>query len=435
VRTRVEAALVAPVAVRVMDLEEGLADLRLPRPRLSTSYRSLLAIARLGGDPLGAAVIPIDPDGGVSRDRLELELRSQLEAELGEAFARRGLELPPSLADRVPPPPRHGRRNTPERGRSVSVVVPTCRDPVGLERCLRSILGCDYDEFEVIVVDTPESSATRRMVAERFADEPRLRYVEEPSPGLSRARNTGLSLAEGEVVAITDDDVTVDSGWIRRCAEAFERADDVACVTGLILPLALETHSQVLFEQYTGFGKGFRRRTYRLRESRGADPLFPYTPGLIGSGANTVLRADVGRRLGGFKTSLGAGTLAMGGDELELYIRLLQAGYAVAYEPGAIVWHEHPDGMARLRRQVYRYGVGLGAMLTQQLVAGPDRAGLLRAVPAGIRYARDPGSGKNARKSADYPRHLDRLERVGMLVGPAAYMASAVLATGRALRA
>jgi O-antigen biosynthesis protein len=296
-------------------------------------------------------------------------------------------------------------------------------------------LVCDYDEFEVIVVENrPGSSATLRMIAERFAEEPRLRYVEESSPGLSRARNAGLRVAEGEVVAFTDDDVIVDSAWIRRCAKAFERADDVACVTGLILPRELQTCSQLLLEQFAGFGKGFRRRTYRLREARGADPLFPYTPGMIGSGANTVLRADVGRHLGGFETRLGAGTPARGGEDLELYIRLLYEGYAIAYEPGAIVWHEHPDGTARLRRQVYGYGVGLGAMLTQQLVAGPERSALLRAVPAGISYARDPGSRKNALKRADYPRRLDWLERVGMVVGPAAYIASAVMATRRALR-
>ena len=73
----------------------------------------------------------------------------------------------------------------------------------------------------------------------------------------------------------------------------------------------------------------------------------------------------------------------------------------------------------RLRRQVYRYGVGLGAMLAKQLIAGPERGELVRAVPAGVRHARDPASRKNAGKPADYPRRLDWLERLGMLVGPA----------------
>jgi hypothetical protein len=63
--------------------------------------------------------------------------------------------------------------------------------------------------------------------------------------------------------------------------------------------------------------------------------------------------------------------------------------------------------------------------LAKQLILGPERRGLLRAVPAGIRHVRDPKSRKNAGKPPDYPRRLTWLERLGMLVGPAAYVLSA----------
>jgi GT2 family glycosyltransferase len=417
------AVLVAPAAVRIVNLDEPLVDLRLPPARLGGSYRSLVAIARLDGDPIGSAVIHLDREGRVARDRLALELRRQLVVELGSALARRGLDLPPSLTEGVPRLP--GRRRPTARRRSVSVVVTTCRNPVALARGLRSILACEYDDLEVIVVENrPGPPDTRLMLAEEFGDDPRVRYVEEPARGLASARNAGLAVAEGELVAFTDDDVVVDSAWIRRSAEAFERRDEVACVTGLILPVELETETQLLLEQFMTLGKGFSRQTYRLPETLCEYPLLPYTPGVIGSGANTVLRADVAWQLGGFDASLGTGTPAAGGEDLDLYIRLLQEGHTVAYEPSAVVWHAHPDGMAKLRRQVYGYGVGLGATFSKQLVAGPDRQTLLRAVPAGIRYLRDPTSRKNAGKSAGYPRRLDWLERLGMLVGPAAYLAS-----------
>jgi GT2 family glycosyltransferase len=420
--------LVAPAAVRMVELDEPLADLRLPPPRLGETYRSLLAVARLDGDPLGAAIIPVQAGGLVPRDRLALELRRQLDTELADAFARRGLELPAALPpEGIPSLPGRDRRRTSGRPRSVSVVATTCGNPVAIERCLRSILACDYSEFEVIVVENrPASSATRRMLAERFGHEPRVRYVEEPLPGLSRARNAGLKVTEGEVVAYTDDDVIVDPAWLQRCADAFERADDIACVTGLILPLELETDSQLLLEQFGGFSKGFKRRTWRLPSACESHPLLPYTPGVIGSGANTALRADIATKLGGFDTALGAGTPAAGGEDLDLYIRLLLEGCVVAYEPSAIVWHEHPEALSPFRRRVYRYGVGLAATITKQLVAGPERLELLSAVPAGVRYALDPASPKNAGKGDDYPRRLNWIERLGMLVGPAAYLASAL---------
>jgi GT2 family glycosyltransferase len=425
-------ALAAPAAVRVVDLEAPLAEIWLPSGRLGESYRSLVVVVRLDGDPLGVATLSVGHHGLVSRDRLVRALRRQLDAELHEAFAHRGLALPKSLPPEGILAPNGRGGGSARLRRSVSVVVTTCCNPRALERCVLSIFASDYEDFEVIVVENrPGSSATRRMLAERFEDELRLRYVEEPCAGLARARNAGLAMAKGEIVAFTDDDVVVDPGWLRHCEEAFERADDVACVTGLIVPLELEDDSQLLLEQFASFGKGFHRETFRLPEARETHPLLPYTTGVLGSGANTVLRANVARKLGGFETTLGAGTPAAGGEDLDLYTRLLQAGYAVAYEPSAIIWHEHPDGMSRLRRQVYRYGVGLGAMLTKQLVVGPERLGLLRAVPAGVRYARDPSSRKNAAKTPGFPRHLAWLERLGMLIGPVAYVLSAFTAAIR----
>jgi GT2 family glycosyltransferase len=405
--------LVAPVAVRMFDLESPPPQVRLAPSRLGEPYRSLLAIARLRGDPLGAAVLPVGREGSVSRGRLARELRRQLETELTGSLPR--------------------TRHRPDaRLRPVSVVVTTCQEPQVLRRCLRSILESDYDDFEVIVVENrPGAPDTRRMLAEEFLEQSRVRYVEEHARGLASARNAGLAAADGDLVAFTDDDVVVDQCWIRRSAEAFDRGDDIACVTGLILPLELETEAQVLLEQFMTLGKGFSRQSYRLPEARSEHPLLPYTPGLIGSGANTVLRVDVAERLGGFDANLGTGTPAIGGEDLDLYIRLLQEGHTVAYEPSAIVWHAHPDGMANVRRQVYRYGVGLTATLTKTLIAGPNRRALVRAVPAGIRYMRDPTSRKNASKSAEYPRRLDWLERVGMLVGPTAYLASLVRPTPR----
>jgi GT2 family glycosyltransferase len=439
-RSRIEALLadgasplVAPAAVRMVDLDARFTDLQLSRAHGGTPYQTLLAVARLNGDPLGTCTISIDETGWVSRRRLARELRRRFEPELREAYARRDLDLPASLPRAgVPSEPRTPYpASTPP---PVRVVVATCSDPVALERCLHSIFACDYGDFEVIVVENrPASPATRQMLSERFADEANLRYVEQPRRGASWARNTGLALAAGDIVAFTDDDVVVDPAWIGRCAGAFERAPDVACVTGLILPLELETDSQVLLEEFAGFGKGFDGQVWRLPEARDENPLLPYTPGTIGSGANTVVRADVARRIGGFDTTLGPGTPSTGAEDLDLYTRLLREGCAVAYEPSAIVWHEHPEGMPRLRRQVYSYGVGLGALLGKQLVRGPERLELLRAVPGGIRYARDPTSRKNAGKSTGYPRRLEWLERLGMLIGPAAYLLSMVVAAIRRL--
>jgi O-antigen biosynthesis protein len=140
---------------------------------------------------------------------------------------------------------------------------------------------------------------------------------------------------------------------------------------------------------------------------------------LIGGGANTVVRADRTRRLGGFDIALGSGTPSAGGEDLDLYLRLLRAGYAIAYEPRAIVSHGHADARSR---QAFRRGVGLGATLSKQLFAGSERRCPLRRVSAGVSLLL--GLRGSARKAGGHPRHRKWLERSGILLGPAAYLAS-----------
>ena len=398
------------MAVRVVDLGAPLKDLCLIRSDSKPPYRSLLAVARLDDQALGVATLSVNENGWVSRERLTSAM-----SRFGPGMGRR----------------RHfGGAQTAQATRLVSVVVATCGNAHTLEPCVRSILRSEYDgPLEVIVVDNrPGGSANRRALATRFGGERRVRCVEEPRPGASRARNAGLAGARGAFVAFVDDDVVVDPAWMRLSACALTRSEHVACCTGLILPFELETVSQLRLEQFAAFGKGFRPKTYRLPEAREDDPLLPYTVGSIGSGANVWLRTDVARRLGGFDTVLGPGTPTTGAEDLDLLLRVLRAGYAVTYEPSAIVWHRHPDDMSRLRRQAFRYGVGLGAMLAKHALSGPERRDLLRAVPAGVRYLREPSSRKNAARPLDFPRELIWRERAGMFAGPPAYVLS-VLST------
>ena len=181
------AALLAPAAVRLIDLDAPVENVCLPSAKGGRAYRSLLAIARLGGEPLGAINFVVSGNE-VPRPVLELGLRRALNGRVNGGLA----DHPPRLASPTT---------------SVSVVVTTCCEPVKLERCLRSLLACDYEHFEIIVVENrPGSGSTRRMLAKSFGAVREMRYAEESRPGLSRARNKGVMVARGELVAFIDDD-------------------------------------------------------------------------------------------------------------------------------------------------------------------------------------------------------------------------------------
>jgi GT2 family glycosyltransferase len=288
------------------------------------------------------------------------------------------------------------------------------------------VLNGDYpaERFEVVVVDNGSVTDATERVVEEF-DDHRVRCIREETPGSASARNAGAAFAGGEVLAFTDDDTRVDREWLSSLAEAFAAMPNVGCVTGLILPLEIETPAQALIEEFGGFSKGFDRRVYDLRDFRPATPTFPYSAGRFGSGQNMAFSAEAFRALGGFDPALGNGTPALGGVDIEMFFRTIVQGYRLVYEPRAIVHHANHREYERLRRQVYMYGVGVSAFLARSLVARPDLLrDFLRRVPSGVRYALSPASEKNAHRTNRYPRELRWLELIGLVVGPFAYARS-----------
>ena len=301
---------------------------------------------------------------------------------------------------------------------TVSVVVTTCeanRNVVQVLNCLRRQSRAPH---EVIVVDNrPATSGVRALLQVRGLDGVRL--VEEPRRGVSFARNAGLAAARSDIVAFTDDDVVLDECWIEAIQDAF--ADDqVACVTGLVLPSQLETRAQLLFEEYGGFAKGFRRRVFDLGVHRASGPLYPYAAGVFGTGANSSFRADVLRGLGGFDTRLGTGT-TRGGEDLDIHLTIVTSGHVLVYNPAAMVRHQHHRTMGELRRQLFNYGAGLSAMLTMRCLRKPSEAAqIIRRAVVGLRHLVSPRSAKNKHKGRYYPLHLTLVELAGFVWGPVA---------------
>ena len=69
--------------------------------------------------------------------------------------------------------------------------------------------------WDVIVVDNNSTDDTRAVVESHARDFPvRLRYLFEARQGRSSALNAGIAASAGNVIALTDDDVRVEAGWL-----------------------------------------------------------------------------------------------------------------------------------------------------------------------------------------------------------------------------
>ena len=250
----------------------------------------------------------------------------------------------------------------------VSVIIATRDRPEDLSDCLEALRGLDPPPGEIVVVDSASGEAAgAATVAGRW----NARLIRLEQPGLSRARNAGALAATGRILAFLDDDCRVDPGWLLDLCAGFTD-DGVEVVTGQLLPREIETEAQRLFLRYSHMDlRGFIPRRYERGVS--PSPHWPIDAWRMGSGGNLAVRADVLRRLGGFRLSLGLGTPARGGEDLFLLWSIVRGGGAVVYRPGAMAWHRHHRTEEALRRVLFGYGAGHAAYLRAIRAAGAAR--------------------------------------------------------------
>ncbi len=339
-------------------------DVRSEFPDLSVDDRTggVLAVFWCDGRPLGQVEVDATrmPLPGTALREMALSAIAPAVASLLDPVVGDGAETPEHPLSRLREKwaQSNGKGND---GRSVSVVVCTRDRSEALRQCLDSLLTCQPAAAEIVVVDNASrTDDTRRMLEQ---DYPSVRYVFEPRPGLSIARNRGIAESRGEIVAWTDDDVIVTPEWIGRLLDAFT-SPEVMCVTGLVLPAELRTESQWIFErELSGFGRGYKRRVFDsafLRERTDGAPVWN-----IGAGANMAVHRRAFEQLGGYDERLGAGAAGCS-EDTEFWYRVIAAGWHCHYDPHAVVYHRHREDLAGLHSQMRAYMSGhVAALLVQ----------------------------------------------------------------------
>jgi GT2 family glycosyltransferase len=394
--------------VGMLDLEELPRDLRHVRvhARDGELFSTARLLVRRAGQVLGFLSVPLHADV-LDRERL---------ADGVAEISDRGSEPEPAVEGNLP---------------AITVIVCSRDRPEMLREALTSILAVDYPDFEVVVVDNaPSTPLMRELIENEFAIA-RVRYVLEPRAGLSTARNTGLLAARGELVAFTDDDVLVDPGWLRGIVRGFRRGSDVQLVSGLVPSGELRTEVQAYFDGRVNWSSNLESVVYRLSAPPADLPMFPFSVGQFGTGANFAARRATLLRLDGFDTAFGVGTRTKGGEDLDMFVRILFDGGAIAIEPSAVIWHRHRADIAALRAQSVGYGRGLGAWLTKVALTPRMMIRALVRAPHAVKqlFAKGGGevTGLGGARSTVSPALAKEIQKVGrtelrqVVVGPIAY--------------
>jgi GT2 family glycosyltransferase len=242
----------------------------------------------------------------------------------------------------------------PTSGLTVSVIVPTRNRPQHVVGCAESILR-NEGLLELIFVDQSDGDASERALS--AIKDSRLRYVHSTTRGVTCARNVGIELSLGSIVAGTDDDCRVTPDWVPRLLRVFADDPEVAVVCGRVrVPEEIERR---------GFAIGFEPQVREWHHR------FPPPDRDWGITANLAVRHDVLARVGPFDPVLGAGAPLRSGGEPDFLFRVLKAGFKVVNAAEVEVDHLGVRAPGSESRDLWlMYGAGTAAALFKHIRLG-----------------------------------------------------------------
>jgi glycosyltransferase involved in cell wall biosynthesis len=214
---------------------------------------------------------------------------------------------------------------------NLSVIIPTRGRPDVLRDCLLTLCRQDAapDQMEIVVVDDGSPDELNPVVVEVTERCPcAMRCVRQAPSGLNVARNHGVDVTSGAVLAFLDDDTLVSPGWARAMLSAFE---DCRCsAVGGRVELQLEADPP----------DWLAPRRYYLAEYDLGDQAHWLEDEPVPVGANCAVRRSEFVRVGGFREGLDRiGSSLVSNGDTEFFRRLRAQGGRQRYEPHAHVRH------------------------------------------------------------------------------------------------
>ena len=221
----------------------------------------------------------------------------------------------------------------------VSALIAAYNEEAVIVRTIQSVLSTNYAVEEVVVVDDGSKDRTAQVVADAFADNPRVRLVTQENAGKATALNNAISVSHSEILFCIDADTQLDPDAIGLLVRHF-KSPEVGAVAGNVR-VGNVTNLVTLWQsiEYTT-SQNVDRRAYALLNA------VTVVPGAIGAWRKSAVEAA-----GGYVPD----TLA---EDMDLTWRLRIAGYHQETEPGAIAYTEAPDSFKSFFGQRFRWTYG-----------------------------------------------------------------------------
>jgi len=210
----------------------------------------------------------------------------------------------------------------------VSVVIPNWNGKKFLAGCLDSLKTQTYERHEVIMIDNGSVDGSVEFIETNYPRVRLIRYAK--NTGFSVAVNRGIEAAEGEFIALLNNDTVVDPRWLEEMMAGIKRHPELGSVACKML--AYDDHSLL-----DGAGDGYRRgglpgRIGHREKDIGQFDSERFVFGACGGAA--LYRKELFDRIGLFDQDYFAYL-----EDVDLGLRAQSAGYKCLYLPKAIVYH------------------------------------------------------------------------------------------------
>ena len=213
----------------------------------------------------------------------------------------------------------------------VSVVIPCYNSERYILACIKSVLLQKQKPSEIIIVDDGSRDRTLKVVNESIKKYKLIRVVQhKTNKGLAEARNTGLLVANGEIVVFIDSDCLMDPNLLKYVTEDFSDPQ----IVGVGGQEVVKT-PRTIYDKY--------RKTFPQSwgENKIVNP--PFLWGLCFSFRRNIL----------LKSGLFSSMFKTNGEDVDISLRLMKMGYKLLYDPRIKVNHIRIDNLISLLKREY----------------------------------------------------------------------------------
>lgn len=220
----------------------------------------------------------------------------------------------------------------------VSVIIPACGDSERIMNCIESVLGLDYPDYELILVD---DGLSQRIISRLSVFEGRLKLLKSGGKGPSYARNMAVKEAKASLIAFTDSDCIVEKNWLTELSRGLSSdTQAVSCGGAQGVPDDASSFEKSVYTalKISGFLSDYLHTSSSIRR-------VSHNPS-----CNVIYKKDILEEEGGFAAGLWPG------EDVELDHRLRRKGYRLLFNPAALVYHYRPHSLGKFISMMLRYG-------------------------------------------------------------------------------